>query len=139
MDFAITGIYARHAVPFFPSPLITGLADAVVAGLLITFARVRWERGLGYIFQFMVMVSFVRITGLLNDHFVYVVTLELANWAALLVVGSNSVLRLANAFLARGSRGGRFARSFRRLGAMALNPREDDPPFWSPASARRRG
>ncbi len=135
-DFAITTTYARHAIPLMPAAFVTGMIDSSVALLLITFAQRRWERALGYIFQGMVLVSFVRLTGLLADHFVYVVTLELANWAALLVIGGSAIARLVDAFLARSARGGTFARGFHRLGAMARGPRQGAP-FWSPASARR--
>lgn len=138
-DFALTTTYARHAAPWMPAAFVTGIADASVTFLIIAIARTRWERALGYIFQGMVLVSFVRLAGLLESHFAYVVTLELANWAALFVIGGTAIVRRVDALLARSARGGRLARSFRALGAMAFAPRQDWAPFWSPASARRRG
>jgi hypothetical protein len=136
-DFALTTTYARHALPWMPAAFVTGVMDAAVAFLIITYAQRRWERALGYVFEFMVLVSFTSLTGILHDHFVYVISLELANWAALLVILSGSVARQANGLLARSDSFTRFARNLHWFGDMALS-RRTDAPFWSPASVRRR-
>jgi len=132
VEFALTTIYARHSVPWLPSAFVSGIADAGVAFALITFAQRRWEGALGYVFEFMMMVSFIRLMGLLPDHYVYAVALEALNWVALLLVGGAALLRRVDGYLARSGRRNRVARGVRSLGAVAFGPAEGAP-FWAPA------
>lgn len=131
-NFAITTTYARYASPPPPTAFVNGVADAATCLLIITFGRAKWERALGFVFQFMVLVSFARVAGLLADRFFYVVTLELLNWAALFLIGGTHVARLADEWLARSALGSPARRAVHRFAARAFSRRASRPPFWAP-------
>lgn len=68
-------------------PVATGLADAAVCLLIYLFAAQRWEIWLYRIFLASLLISGLRVIGLVPSHKAYVIGLELCNWAALAVIG----------------------------------------------------
>lgn len=130
-NFAITTTWARQGHPPPPTAFVTGVFDAGMCLLIITFGRHRWERALGFVVQFMVLVSFARVAGMLNDRFLYVVTLELANWAALFVIGGTHIARRIDESLGRMGLGSPARRAVRYVAARAFAERTSRP-FWAP-------
>jgi uncharacterized membrane protein YoaK (UPF0700 family) len=130
-NFAITTTWARVGNPPPPTAFVTGCFDAFTALAIITFGRAKWERALGYVFQFMVLVSIGRVAGLLPDRYLYVVILELANWAALFLIGGTHVAALADEWMGRSDVGNSARRAVHRFASLAFQTRRRFP-FWSP-------
>ncbi len=88
-SFVASTAWARYGLPL--PPLFTGLCDAVVCLLIYGLARQRWELHLYRIFQASVLVSMVFLIlqswgPAVASRYMYVIILELLNWAALALI-----------------------------------------------------
>ena len=66
--------------------LFGAVSDFIVAGLILRFAQEKWEIAIADCFGFMILVNLIWTANLVTSHYLYATTLELANWAALLVI-----------------------------------------------------
>jgi hypothetical protein len=91
-DFVLTTGYQRSGLTTPPYPWVAGLADGCVCLALILSWKYRWEKYLFLIFQLSVLVSLLRIVGLIDTNYAYVTALEICNWLALLLIGGTHLL-----------------------------------------------
>lgn len=111
-SFALTTAYQRAGLPFHPA--FTALCDTVTCCAIYVFARYRWEAWLFACFMAMVVVGTIHFIGFPDNRYLYIVLLELCNWAALLVIGSATVGEIwVDGDLARWAPRGRLRRAVR--------------------------
>jgi hypothetical protein len=72
--------------------VFTLCVDCLVCLAIHWLAKERYEIWLFRIFQLSVFVSVLRISGVLVSSYMYVTTLELINWLALLLISSTAIL-----------------------------------------------
>lgn len=95
-SFIVSTAYARYGLPH--SPAFTLAGDAAVCLAVYFFGVERWEiSGIYRIFQLSVLISLFRLSGIIADQWLYIVCLELLNWAALLLIGGTAILDRARA------------------------------------------
>jgi hypothetical protein len=108
-DFLWTNFYSFHPyacvwVPYYETaclsyPFMTGMTDATVASVITTYRLYTWERFVAFAFIGSVAISVAYLWGSIPDHTMYVTWLEIANWIALLFMGSVGIVRLIDDFV----------------------------------------
>lgn len=102
-SFVASTAWARYGMPY--PPAFTLAADSAVCLLIYFFGKERWEDKTYTIFQLSVLVSLVYLAGPIEiggvvitmSHWLYVVMLEICNWAALAVIGGTALFDMAKA------------------------------------------
>lgn len=89
-SFVASTAYARFGL-LYP-PAFTLACDASVCLAVYFFGKERWEENLYRVFQLSVLISLLHMSHFISGHWLYVVSLELLNWAALLVIGVTAIL-----------------------------------------------
>ncbi len=97
-SFILSTAWARYDLPY--PPAFTLSCDAAVCLLIYFFGREKWEEHVYKIFQLSVLISLVYLAGPIEignititmNHWLYVVLLELSNWAALAVIGGTAIM-----------------------------------------------
>jgi len=89
VSFAASTAYYRYGLPY--SPAFTLVCDASVCLAVYAWARERWEERIYNIFQLSVLISLLYMSNVIADHWLYIVSLELLNWAALLTIGGTAI------------------------------------------------
>ena len=89
-SFVASTAYYRYGLPYYPA--FTLVCDASVCLAVYAFAKERWEERIYNIFQLSVLISLLYMSNVIADHWLYVVSLELLNWAALLTIGGTAIL-----------------------------------------------
>jgi len=89
-SFVISTAYARYGLPYTPAFTLT--CDAAFCLAVYFFGKERWEENLYRVFQLSVLISLLHMSHFIVDHWLFVVSLELLNWAALLLVGVTAIL-----------------------------------------------
>jgi hypothetical protein len=89
-SFVASTAYARFGL-LYP-PAFTLVCDASVCLAVYFFGKERWEENLYRVFQLSVLISLLHMSHFIADHRVYVIALELLNWAALLLIGGTAIL-----------------------------------------------
>lgn len=89
-SFVASTAYYRYGLPYYPA--FTLVCDAAVCLSVYAWARERWEEKIYHIFQLSVLISLLYMSNVIADHWLYVVSLELLNWAALLTIGGTALL-----------------------------------------------
>ncbi len=76
-----------------PRPAAFTLAsDALLCLSIHWFAKERWELRIFNIYQLSVLISLLRLPGVIASPYVYTLLLELLNWAALLFIAGTAIL-----------------------------------------------
>lgn len=83
-SFALTTAYQRAGLPYHPA--FTAFCDTAVCCAIYVFARYRWEAWLFACFMAMVVAGTIHFIAYKDNHYLYIVLLEVCNWAALFVV-----------------------------------------------------
>lgn len=96
-NFVLTSFYEAKGMPWHPA--FTGFVDASVCLAIYFFGRFRWEMRLWNVMQLSVLVSILRMVGVIDTHYAYVVALEVCNWLAILVIGGTRALQLVDRYL----------------------------------------
>jgi hypothetical protein len=95
-SFVVSTAYARYGLPH--APAFTLACDATVCLAVYFNGREQWEiSGIYRIFQLSVLISLFRLSNIIVDQWIYIVALELLNWAALLLISGTSILDRARA------------------------------------------
>lgn len=96
ISFVLSTVYYRYDLsPLLwglPYPAFTLVCDAAVCLSVYAWARERWEEKIYHIFQLSVLISLLYMSNVIADHWLYIVSLELLNWAALLTIGGTALL-----------------------------------------------
>jgi hypothetical protein len=123
-SFVLSTAWARYGLPY--PAWFTGVCDASVCLLVYFFGRLKWEMGIGYLFQASVLLSIGYLTGVIGPHYAYIVGLEAINWAALLFINLTVVTSLLGKNGVRSSWG---ARGGVRWADRALQSKRTEKPF----------
>ncbi|MDO6967005.1 hypothetical protein [Rhizobium alvei] len=91
LSFIASVAWQRSELPYYPAAVLA--FDAMVCLLIDAFAKERWEAMLFNVYRISVGISILRLFSIIDNTTLYVVTLELCNWAALAVVIGTSLLR----------------------------------------------
>lgn len=76
-----------------PYPAAFTLAcDALMCLTIHWFAKERWELGAFILYQFSVLISIFRLSSIIDSEDTYRLTLELINWAILLMIAGTAIL-----------------------------------------------
>lgn len=122
-SFIASTAYARFGLPH--SPAFTLSCDAAVCLLVYALASEEWHLRIFDIFRLSTLVTLLHMFGVIETHYLWIVSLELLNWAAmLLMVGTGIAAGIANGVYPIGSWSG----SVRRLGRALRTPRKS--PRW---------
>lgn len=89
VSFVASTAYYRYGLLYYPA--FTLVCDAAVCLSVYAFARERWEERIYNIFQLSVLISLLYMSNVIADHWLYIVSLELLNWAALLTIGGTAI------------------------------------------------
>lgn len=92
-SYAVSTAYYRAGLPLHP--FVAALCDATVCLLIYRFGGAKWELPLFLVFQLSVLINFVQITRGFPTY-TYALSLELINWAALLIIIGAGTARLAD-------------------------------------------
>lgn len=127
-SYIVSSLYFNAELPLHP--FFTALCDAAVCMLIYQFGRVRWELPLFAVFQFSVLVSFTALLRL-PDAYQYALLLELANWAALLIIGGVGTVRLTDVVMGKLGGGGHSRSGLSRVVSRIYAPARIDPWWWA--------
>lgn len=125
-NFVITAAYEAYGLPYHPA--FTGFADASLCLAIYFVGRYRWEMRLWNVLQLSVMVSILRMLGVIQSHYDYIVALEVCNWMALGVIGGTRALQLVDRNLGW-ERSYRGAHQRIHLVVHSLREKRATPPF----------
>ncbi len=127
-SFVLSTAYARYGLPY--PAAFTAACDVAVCLLVYFFANLKWEMGIGYLFQGSVLLSIGHLIGVIEPHRSYVMGLEGVNWLALLFINTTVVTLWlgSNGIPAR-----RYPRSGVRWAHDSLFQKRAEPP-WSKVS-----
>lgn len=90
-SFVVSTAYARYGLPH--APAFTLACDSAVCLAVYFCGKELWEiSGIYRIFQLSVLISLFRLSGIIADQWLYIVCLELLNWAALLMISGTAIL-----------------------------------------------
>lgn len=102
-SYIISSLYYETGAPLHP--FVTALCDATVCLLIysysVRYGGVKWELPLFLVFQLSVLISFVQLFRVEADY-VYALSLELVNWAALFIIIGAGTMRLADVYWSMG-------------------------------------
>lgn len=90
VNFAAGSIYQHLGLPNHTFAVM--MMDAAVCILTYFVAREVWETRLYNLYQLSVMISLLRLSGAIGSNTMYVVALELVNWAILALIGGTVML-----------------------------------------------
>lgn len=113
-----------------PYPAVFGAAtNLAICFALYAHSQLKWEMRVWNCFHLMIVIDLLYLSGWIYSHYDYAVALELANWLALLIIGTAGIAERAGygpawAF-ARRARTGWAGALHRRLYAKRA-----DPPWW---------
>ena len=96
LSYAIATIAWRSGMPM--AEVVTALCDASVVATIYFLAKYRWELWIGRLYLLSFGVSIFYLAGSLGltsrlDHDLYAISLEIANWLALLGIGGSAALQ----------------------------------------------
>ena len=114
----------------FPYPAVFGAAtNLAICFALYAYSQLKWEMRVWNCFHLMIVIDLLYLSGWIYSHYDYAVALELANWLALLIIGSAGIAERAGYgptwVFARRARTGWAGVLHRRLYA-----KRTDPPWW---------
>lgn len=89
-NFILCTVYARSGLSY--PPAFTLALDTLTCLAIDYYAREKWELRLFNIYQISVLISVLRLFGIVDSKYIYVLSLELCNWLALLLIGGTAVL-----------------------------------------------
>lgn len=90
MSFILSAMWEYHGFPnrdFFGA-----ITNIVICLMLYAFAQYRWEMRVWNAFHIMIVLDLLHMTGLINSHYWLIVSLEIANWTALLIIGATGLM-----------------------------------------------
>ncbi len=124
-SFVVSTAYQRSGMPGWP--VATALCDATLCLLIYIGGRFQWELVLWRVWQTSVLISILYDYGLIPSRYAYVTALEVANWAALLVISGAAIARqIGNAW---GSHHHRFIRAISST-LRSLHSESRRHPWW---------
>lgn len=127
LSFILSAAWQAHGLPYRDA--FGAGTNVVICLALYSLAEKRWEMRVWNCFHAMILLDFLHMGGLINSNFWLIVSLEVANWTALLIIGTAGIMEWAgvrNAFgLSHSRRSGYLYR--------ALHEERLDPPFWKVA------
>lgn len=91
LSFILSTAYARMDWPY-PAHFTAG-CDIMVCLSVYFFGRRQWEMMIWRLFQLSVGISLLYIARLIGPHWAYVVSLELVNWALLLMISGAGIVQ----------------------------------------------
>ena len=91
VSFVASSIWWDNGLPY--GAWFGGITDLVICLLITETARYRWELWFSYAFGLMMLVDALNLMGAVPSHYVFAVTLELLNWAALFVIFITALLQ----------------------------------------------
>lgn len=123
LSFFLSTAYARYGLPH--SPAFTLACDAAVCLFVYSLANEEWHLRIFDIFRLSVLITLLHMFGIIGTHYLWVVSLELLNWLAmLLIVGTGIATGMADGNSPIGS----WIGNLRRLGVSLRTPRK--APRW---------
>lgn len=84
LSFALTLAWEYSELPYHAG--ICALADTAQCLLIYFFGRYKWELALYRVWQASILLGIMRFFGAITSQYVFVLSLELCNWAALAVI-----------------------------------------------------
>ncbi len=89
-NFAAGSIYQHLGLPHHTFAVM--MLDAGVCILIYFLAREVWEENLYNLYRLSVLISILRLSGVVDSNMLYVIALELVNWAILTLIGGTVLL-----------------------------------------------
>lgn len=89
-NFAIGSVWQHLGLPLHTFTVM--MLDAGVCILIYFLAREVWEENLYNLYRLSVLISILRLSGVVDSNMLYVIALELVNWAILALIGGTVLL-----------------------------------------------
>jgi len=125
LSFVVSATWWRLHLPYHPAATL--VCDALVCLTIYSLAREEFEIWLFNLFRLSVLVSLLKLFGVIQENLIYAAALECVNFAALLLLGGTGILAgTANG----GHTFGSWIGSFRRL-RRALRAARRSPPWFT--------
>lgn len=100
--------------------------NLAICYMLYAFAERRWEMRVWNCFHLMIVLDLMYMGGLIKSHYAFAVSLEIANWLALAVIGATGILERLRNGSPHHDLGWGWAGALHR----ALYEKRKSPPFW---------
>lgn len=123
--FVVTSMWHDARLPH--GEVLGAVLNAGIVVMLYTKAVRRWEMRLWNCFQLMILLDALYYFGFVPSHYVFAVSLEVANWLALAVISGAGMAEKARK---NGMYPGRNFSNLLDPVFRALHAKRQDPPFW---------
>jgi hypothetical protein len=111
----------------FPYGAAFGAAtNLAVCYAIYALAQLRYELRVWNAFHLMILIDLLRMAGVIKTHYTFAVSLELANWLAILIIGTTGILERVH----NGRRDFSWRPGWVHHLRRALVSERKRPPFW---------
>lgn len=126
LSFLVSAVWWRLGLPHHPAATL--VCDAAVCLSIYSLAKEEYEIWLYDIFRLSVLISLLKLFGIIHENLVYAAALECVNFAALLLLGGTGIL----AGTANDENGyfGSWSGNFHRL-RVSLRSSRRTPPWFT--------
>jgi len=125
LSFAVSAAWWRLGLPHHPAATL--VCDAMVCFAVYSLAREEFEIWIFNLFRLSVLISLLKLFGVIQENWIYAAALECVNFAALLLLGGTGILAgTANGGHTLGS----WIGGLRRLG-LSLRAARRAPPWFT--------
>lgn len=124
LSFLLSAAWQAHGMPYRDA--FGAATNVAICLALYALAEKKWEMRVWNCFHAMILLDFLHMAGLIPSNYWLIVSLEIANWTALLIIGAAGITEWAGAGNSYRLVYPRRADFLRR----ALHEERTDPPFW---------
>lgn len=90
LSFVVSATWWRLGMPYHPAATLA--CDAMVCLAVYSLAREEFEIWIFNLFRLSVLVSLLKLFGVIQENWIYAAALECVNFAALLLLGGTGIL-----------------------------------------------
>lgn len=90
LSFLVSAVWWRLGLPHHPAATL--VCDAAVCLSIYSLAQEKYEIWLYDVFRLSVLISLLKLFGIIHENLVYAAALECVNFAALLLLGGTGIL-----------------------------------------------
>lgn len=115
-----------HDAGFSHGAAFGAFTNLLMCLALYAWAEQRWELRVWNVFHLMILIDILFLAGFIKNHYTFAVSIEVANWLAIFVIGAAGITDRARRGNSSRALGHGWAGAFDR----ALHEERKYPPFW---------
>jgi hypothetical protein len=127
LSFVASSWWSDAGLPY--GAIFGAATNFAICFALYAAAQLKWELRLWNCFHLMIVIDLLYLSGLIKSHYDFAVGLEVANWLALLVVGTVGLMERAG-YGPAGLAAFRSRAGWARVVRNRLWKARSSPPFW---------